>query len=249
MDGFRQPQCSARGIRLPFDNARVLWFDDASGPRLDLVKTAAARFGSNHPYLLFGKFATSWIRDRANSHQKLVARLKASLDAAGTVSQKSELRSRIKRQGRHLIHTAFLAVISDGETKVGALGATRAALAGLAAEASWKARPVIKSFLDCAEIAVAVSLAYDWLYDKLPDQERQMVEKALLHHVLEPALAAYQDQSLLWPKRRDNCAVVSNSGILVASLAVLDRCQDLSTKLIKKSIESSRNSFKAFAPD
>jgi len=94
------------------------------------VKTAVARFGSNHPYLLFGKFATSWIRDRANSHQKLVARLKASLDAAGTASLKSELRSRIKRQSRHLIHTAFLAVISDRETKVGALGATRAASAG-----------------------------------------------------------------------------------------------------------------------
>src|SRR5215471_14612952 len=56
MDGFRQPQCSARGIRLPFDNARVLWFDDASGPRVDLVKTAVARVGSNYPYLLFGKF-------------------------------------------------------------------------------------------------------------------------------------------------------------------------------------------------
>jgi hypothetical protein len=249
MDGFGSRNASARGLRLPFDNARVLRFDDASGPRLDLVKTAVARFGSKHPYLLFSKFATPWICERANSHQKLVPRLKASLDAAGTVAQKSELRSRIKRQGRQLIHTAFLAVISDGETKARALGATRAALAGLAAAASWKVRPVIKSFLDCAEIAVAVSLAYDWLYHELSDQERRTVEDALLRHVLAPALAAYDDRFAQWPRRRDNCTLVSNSGILVSALAVLDRHSDLSQQLVCRSLASSWNVFDGLAPD
>ncbi len=49
-------------------------------------------------------------------------------------------------------------------------------------------RPVIRSFLDCGEIAVAVALAYDWLYDKLAPRERRAIENAILRNVLEPAL-------------------------------------------------------------
>src|SRR5207248_6820735 len=139
--------------------------------------------------------AISRIRTRANSHSRLITRLKASLCEKGAGSTKQELRARIKRQGRCLIHTAFLALISDGETKADALYATRTALAQLSAEPSWKARPVIKSFLDCAEIAVAVSLAYDWLYDEFSDEERRTFEDSLFRHILTPALAAYDDRS------------------------------------------------------
>ena len=236
-------------MRLPFDNARVLRIDEASGPRLRAVPTAIARFNSKHPYLLFDEFAIPWIRDRTKSHPKLVARLCTSLGEKGLLSNKHELRARIKRQSRRLIHTAFLAAISDGETKAEALCATRAALRVLCAEASWKARPVISSFLDCAEIAVAVSLAYDWLYRDLSDQDRRSVEEALFRHVLEPALAAYDDRFAQWPRRRDNCTLVSNSGILVSALAVLDRYRDLSQQLVSKSLISSWNAFDGLAPD
>ncbi|MBV9377386.1 MAG: heparinase II/III family protein [Alphaproteobacteria bacterium] len=213
------------------------------------MKTAIARFTCTHPYLLFGEFAIPWIRDRANSNQKLIARLKASLEETALASHRQELRTRIKRHGRRLIHTAFLAAISSGETKAHALAATRAALAELAAEPNWKARPVIKSFLDCAEIAVAVSLAYDWLYHELSGEERRNVEDALLRHVLAPALAAYDDPFSQWPRRRDNCTLVSNSGILVSALAVLDRYRDLSQQLVCTSLVSSWNVFDGLAPD
>ena len=108
---------------------------------------------------------------------------------------------------------------------------------------------MIKSFLDCAEIAVAVSLAYDWLYDEFSEQERRIFEDALLRHVLAPALAAYDDRFAQWPRRRDNCALVSNSGILVAALAVLDRYPDISRQLIQKALVSSWNVFDGLAPD
>jgi hypothetical protein len=143
------------------------------------VETAVVRFNARHPYLLFDEHAIPWVCGRANSQTKLITRLKTSLSEVGSRSTKQELRARIKRQARCLIHTAFLALISDGETKADALYATRTALAQLSAEPSWKARPVIKSFLDCAEIAVAVSLAYDWLYHEFSDQERRMFENSL----------------------------------------------------------------------
>jgi len=116
-------------------------------------------------------------------------------------------------------------------------------------EKSWKIRPVIKSFLDCAEIAVAVSLSYDWLYDEFSGEERLIIEESLLRHVLEPAVAAYRDKFTLWPRRRDNCALVSNSGILVASLAVLKRYPGHTAELIRKSLLSSWRIFEALAPD
>ena len=110
---------------MPFANAQALRFVQASGPHLDLVETAVARFNCEHPYLLFDKPTIPWIRDRANAHPKLIARLKASLCEQGSTSNHLEVRARIKRQSRRLIHTAFLALISDGKTKADALCATR----------------------------------------------------------------------------------------------------------------------------
>ena len=142
-----------------------------------------------------------------------------------------------------------MALVCDGDEADEALEASRNVLRELSAATSWRKRPAIKSFLDCAETAVAVALAYDWLYDKLVDDERRAIEDAIYRQVLEPALAAYEDSSLVWPKRRDNCALVSNSGILVATLAVLERYRDLASRLVAKSVAASQRSFEAFAPD
>jgi hypothetical protein len=236
-------------MRLFFDNARSLGAEEGSGPDFGLVEAAIAEFDSRHPYLLLDKRATTQVRKRANRNPKLLARLETSLREKSSAGGKQELRARIKRQARRLIHTSFFALISNGTTRTDALHATRSALSEFTAEPSWKARPVIKSFLDCAEIAVAVSLAYDWLYDEFSDEERNIIEEALLRHVLEPALAAYDDRFTLWPKRRDNCTLVSNSGILVSSLAVLKRHPEAAVRLILKSLSSSWNSFAALAPD
>src|SRR5436190_13041936 len=60
---------------------------------------------------------------------------------------------------------------------------------------------------------------------------------------------AYQDRTLQWPNRRDNCALVSNSGIVLASLAMLGQCPSLSTKLLERCSALSLKVFEAFAPD
>jgi hypothetical protein len=236
---------------LPFDNAQFFQSGESNCRAAKFVETAVSRFESAHPYLLFRTPAIARIRNLACENQKLLKQLEVSLNKINQPDTcEQDARAVVKRQARYLINTSFMALIYEGSSAGDeALQASRAGLLRFASVASWRRRPVIKSFLDCAEIAVAVSLAYDWLYNKLLDQERRAIEQSVFRQVLEPALAAYEDQSLLWPKRRDNCAVVSNSGIVVASLAVLETYRDLSTKLIWKSIESSRNSFKAFAPD
>jgi len=234
---------------LPFDSVPTLEVSQTNSAAAKLVETAVAEFKTRHPYLLFHKQGIARIRKLASGNSKLLARLNASLRQISPASVGQEPRAVVKHQARRLINTSFMALICNGSEANDALQASRSVLRELSSATSWRRRPVIKSFLDCAETAVAVSLAYDWLYDKLLDEERQAIENALFRHVLEPALAAYEDPSLLWPKRRDNCALVSNSGILIAALAVLEQYRDLTTQLITKSLAASRNIFEAFAPD
>ena len=234
---------------MPFDSVSALEVSQTNSAAAKLVETAIAEFKTTHPYLLFHKREIARIRRLVSRNSKLLARLNVSLRQINPASIGQEARATVKHQARRLINTSFMALICDDDEANDALQTSRSVLQELSLAASWRRRPVIKSFLDCAETAVAVSLAYDWLYDKLPDEEREAIENALYRHVLEPALAAYEDPSLLWPRRRDNCALVSNSGILIAALAVLERYRDLTTRLVAKSLAASQNSFDAFAPD
>ena len=232
---------------MPLNTARTFHQTD-DGPDFQGLADAVATFRPDRPYLLFGRPAIPGIRKHAAQNSKLLQRLDQSLrQAPGAAGQ--ELRAKIKKRSRRLIQIAFLALIATGATREEALREARSELSAWAAEKTWRARPVIKSFLDCAEIAVAVALAYDWLHDQLCAEERKTVEGALFRQVIEPALAAYDDRFLLWPKRRDNCTLVSNSGVLVVALAVLDRYPEASLQLIRNSIASSWPIFETLAPD
>jgi hypothetical protein len=234
---------------LPFDSAPTLGVSRSNAPAHGRAEKAITEFKAGHPYLLFHKRQLCRIRKRAIESKRLILRLRRSLCQNSHALSCQDLRASIKYKARRLINTAFMALICAGHDKHDALQTARNVLRDLCSKSSWNPRSPIKSFLDCAETAVAVSLAYDWLYDELLDKERQAVENALLRHVLKPALAAYEDPVLLWPKRRDNCTLVSNSSILFVSLAVIERYRPLATQLITKSLVASRNIFAVFAPD
>ncbi|MBV8118727.1 MAG: heparinase II/III family protein, partial [Alphaproteobacteria bacterium] len=234
---------------MPFDSARVLGFEATAGPDCAALEQAVARFALPHPYLLFHPADLPEIRGRAIANQPLQARWEKLLSDPSPPPSTAEPRMLIKRRARRLINTAFIALTADQSLAERAFAATREALARFAAEKSWKPRPVIRSFLDCAETAVAVALAYDWLFDMLPADERNEIENGLRRNVLEPALAAYEDRSSLWPRRRDNCTVVSNSGILVAALSMLTSDRAQAAKLLRYGVVSMWNALSALAPD
>jgi hypothetical protein len=234
---------------LPFDAVPALEVSQTNSEAAKPVETAVAGFKLGHPYLLFHKPGIARIRKRTKYNSKLLTRLRKSLCETNSVTPSKDPRAIVKHQARCLVNISFMALFWDGSDAGDAVEASREALRELSSAASWRRRPAIKSFLDCAETAVAVSLAYDWLYDKLPEEERAAIEGALFRHVLEPALAAYDDPMLLWPRRRDNCALVSHSGILIAALAVLGQYRDLATHLIAKILVAARNIFEAFGPD
>ncbi len=234
---------------MPFDNARSLDFEAAEGPDCTGLELAVARFDSPHPYLYFDLAALPAIRRRAAANPKLQERFAKLISEIPLLRAAPDPRAAVKRRARRLIDTAFMALTAERSIAEPALAQTRRTLAELTAAASWKVRPVIRSFLDCAETAVAVALAYDWLYHELSGEERRSIEDAILRNVLEPALAAYEDRSLLWPRLRDNCALVSHSGILVAALSVLPRHRALSAELARRGLAAAWNVFSGMAPD
>ena len=206
---------------MPFDNARTFNLKAIAGPDITGIEIAVARFDSPHPYLLFHSTGLPEIRRQAAANPRLRARTAKLLAEISSTEARADPRAQIKRRARRLINTAFLAVTAEPPVAEAALAAARDALAQFAAAPTWKERAVIRSFLDCAEIAVAVSLAYDWLFELLTPPERSDIESAIYRNVLVPALEAYRDHSLVWPRCRDNCTLVSNSGILIAALWLL----------------------------
>ncbi len=243
------PEIGLRQTGLPETGLRQTGLRDTAPLDFARIAQTLARCRAQHPYLLFRGSALPAICRLASAAPEAQARLAKLVPEIPPAALPRDPRAAVKRRARRLIATAFLALTGEGAIATAALTATREALAGFAAAVSWKERKVIRSFLDCAEIAVAVSLAYDWLYQRLAPRERDAIENAIRCNVLEPALAAYDDPGLMWPRRRDNCALVSNSGILVAALAVLHRHREIAAELIAHSLASSWNVFSALAPD
>jgi Heparinase II/III-like protein len=233
---------------VPFDSACAFGFAP-DGPDRVRIEDAAARFDLAHPYLLFRREAIRAIRRRTAADRRLRKFQQELLAAASSPPASGAPRAIIKRRARRLIGTAFAAVSAKPSIARPALAESRRVLSELAAASSWKQRPVIRSFLDCAEIAVAVALAYDWLYEKLEPDERCAIERAMRRNVLEPALADYEDHSVAWPRRRDNCTLVSNAGIAVAALVVLPTDRTLSVRVLQHSLASSSTIFSGMAPD
>jgi hypothetical protein len=157
-----------------------------------------------------------------------------------------EARTALKRRARRLVTLSFMALLEESDATV---AAARRALSLFTEAATWSPRPIVKNFLDSAEVALAVSLAYDWLYGMLPEADRRSVEAAIFRHVLSPAVAAYRDASLLWPRRRDNCTLVSHAGIAVAALAVLPRFREPASELVRRALAYIWHIFEAFGPD
>lgn len=103
-------------------------------------------------------------------------------------------------------------------------------------------------FLDVAEMAHAVALGYDWLYDVLDSPERIAVRRALITHALKPALERYRAQKE-WVTATHNWNQVCNGGMVLAALAIADEERELASFVLGRALESVRRGLGGFAPD
>jgi len=111
-------------------------------------------------------------------------------------------------------------------------------------------------FLDVAEMATALGLGYDWLYDRLTPAERTTIKRALLDKALayvKPAYARADPDRESFPFVKGNLTnnwnQVCNGGFLIAALAVAEDEPELARAVIAGLRETLPLAMAAYRPD
>lgn len=117
-----------------------------------------------------------------------------------------------------------------------------AELESVCAFSDWNPR----HFLDVAEMSLAVSIGYDWLYGDLPEETRRMLRNALCEKALMPGLAGGW-----WSNAKNNWGQVCRAGLIAASLVLADdpALRGDCEKMLSGSLEALKISMSALAPD
>lgn len=103
-------------------------------------------------------------------------------------------------------------------------------------------------FLDTATMCKAVGIAYDWLYDSLDDQDRNLIARAIYEKGVQAGLDAHENK-IWWSQSEFNWNLVCNSGLTIAALAVADEYPDQCDRLLEYTTASLPRALASYAPD
>lgn len=101
-------------------------------------------------------------------------------------------------------------------------------------------------FLDVAEMTLAVSIGYDWLYNFLSDESKKKISIAVFEKGIKPSLLKDYNSFLT---NDNNWNQVCNSGITFASIAFFENDKSLAAGLINRAIESIPLSMSGYSPN
>ena len=104
-----------------------------------------------------------------------------------------------------------------------------------------------KHYLDVAEMAAGVSMAYDWLFYDLPSSTKDVVARTLKEYALE---TSRDKESMWWYKRKGNWNQVCNAGLVCTAVALYDQCPQLAKAVIDDAVSSNYDAqVGIYAPD
>jgi hypothetical protein len=101
-------------------------------------------------------------------------------------------------------------------------------------------------FLDVAEMTLAVSIGYDWLFDRLSDGSRAIIRNAILEKGLKASLDGRYNG---WLTASHNWNQVCNGGMTYGALAIYEDEPTLCRQLINRAISTVALPMKAYGPD
>ncbi|MDQ1332802.1 MAG: hypothetical protein QG576_837 [Bacteroidota bacterium] len=101
-------------------------------------------------------------------------------------------------------------------------------------------------FLDVAEMTMAVAIGYDWLFDKLSEESRNIIKTAIVEKGLKPSLLPANNG---WAARTNNWNQVCNSGMTFGALAVYEDEKELATQIIERAVTSIKLPMGDYEPD
>jgi hypothetical protein len=101
-------------------------------------------------------------------------------------------------------------------------------------------------FLDVAEMTMAVSIGYDWLYPKLSDQSKKIIREAIVEKGLNQSLNSKYNS---WLRVVNNWNQVCNAGMTYGSLAVAEDYPELAKNIIDRALKSIELPMAEYKPD
>lgn len=163
----------------------------------------------------------------------------------------------IKQRGRGKLAGSLLDTMRTIEGRVLTL-ALAARLTGdrRYCERAWKELEVLLNlpdwnpevYLDTAEATLAAAVGYDWLYDMLSPQQREVLANSIISKGLRPSYEAPR-QALGWLKGTNNWNQVCHGGLVIGALSVFERDPDLCRRVVERGVDQVRYSAAAYAPD
>ena len=101
-------------------------------------------------------------------------------------------------------------------------------------------------FLDVAEMTMAMSIGYDWLYNDLSENSRATIKEAILKKGIEPSLDPKNNS---WLKVEHNWNQVCNAGMSYGAMAIFEDQPELAKQVINRAIESVDIPMSEYKPD
>ena len=100
-------------------------------------------------------------------------------------------------------------------------------------------------FLDVAEMTMAVSIGYDWLFEDLSERARIEAKSAILLKGIEES----KKDGMWWLTSENNWNQVCNAGMVYGALAIQEDYPDLADEIIDRAFESLPKAMEAYQPD
>lgn len=99
-------------------------------------------------------------------------------------------------------------------------------------------------FLDTAEAATAIAIGYDWLYDTLSPESRQILRDALVENALLPGAPVTSP----WRRNHNNWTQVCETGLALAGLSVANELPEIAWPAIDRARRNVATIFDTYEP-
>ena len=204
----------------------------------------------NHPRVVFSREDFDAMKQSEDAVFKTVSNQivsKANSVLSKTEKLKHELSGKrllsVSREAELRILSCAYAYRMTGEQKY--LDYAESTMIDVCSFPDWNAQ---KHFLDVGEMANAVGLAYDWLYQDLKPSTKELAKKAIVDFAFTPA--ENKVWNLNFYEADNNWNQVCNGGLISAALAVYETCSDVAKGIIEKGVETNTRAVNAiYAPD
>ena len=106
-------------------------------------------------------------------------------------------------------------------------------------------------FLDAAEMTLAVTIGYDWFYEALTEEQKDLLADTVYHYALTPGDPTNLPRVFKnwWSWSKTNWNSVCYGGLGAAAMAFADRYPDYAAKFLRKAYYDMPAAMKIFRPD